>query len=116
MRFYASSSSSRRRAVWAFSLTFFYSPSVFIFCIIIIDNRAIRTGSYLVYIYVSILRVRGENAAFILSLCVCVCLCSLCESGSMCASSRQSLLKLFYIDIIKIAKGYQGNEDFSFPN
>ncbi|CCO66445.1 unknown protein [Bathycoccus prasinos] len=78
-------------------------------------ERAIRTGSYLVDIYVSILRVRGENAAFILSLCVCVCLCSLCESGSMCASSRQSL-KLFYIDIIKIAKGYQGNEDFSFPN
>lgn len=95
----------------------FYSSSVFIFCIIIIiDNRAIRTGSYLVYIYVSILRVRGKNAAFILSLCVCVCFCSLCESGSMCASSRQSLLKLFYMDIIKIAKGYQGNEDFSFPN
>ena len=103
----------RLRLVVAFSLTFY--STVFIFCIIIIDNRAIRTGSYLVDIYVSILRVRGENAAFILSLCVCVCLCSLCESGSMCASSRQSL-KLFYIDIIKIAKGYQGNEDFSFPN
>ena len=104
----------RRLVVWAFADIFLLTIR-FHLLIIIIDNRAIRTGSYLVYIYVSILRVRGENAAFILSLCVCVCLCSLCESGSMCASSRQSL-KLFYIDIIKIAKGYQGNEDFSFPN